>query len=102
MRTFLVLLAFPGAALASDSARLPPEVESYIADRELCEHFRQEPADGATPEQSERREFVRGSIEIHCAGTDRRLAALKSRYAGNAVVQSRLETYEAVIEAPCP
>lgn len=101
MKTFLVLLVFSGVALASDSPPLPPEVESYLADRELCEHFRQEPADGGTPEQNERREFVRDSIEIYCAGTDRRLAALKKRYAGNAVVQSRLEKYEVVIEAPC-
>ena len=101
MKTFLVLLVFSSAAVASGSSTLPPEVESYIADRELCEHFRQEPADGGTPEQDKRREFVRESIEIYCAGTDRRLAALKRRYVSNSAVLSRLDNYEIASEGPC-
>lgn len=101
MRTFVVSLAFSGTAAASDGAVLPPEVQTYIADRELCDHFREEPADGGTREQDERREFVRDSIDLHCAGTDRRLAALKKRYADEPEVQSRLAGYEAEIEAPC-
>lgn len=101
MRTFLVLLAFSSAAVASDGTTLPPEVQSYIADRELCEHFREEPADGGTSEQNKRREFVRESIEIYCSGTDRRLAALKKRYAENSVIRSRLGKYEPAIEGPC-
>lgn len=101
MKTLLMLLAFSTAAVASERLTLPPEVNSYIADRELCEHFREEPADGGTPEQDSRREFVRESIEIYCAGTDRRLAALKKRYADNSAVQSRLGKYETAIEGPC-
>ena len=101
MKTFLALLAFSSAAVASGSSTLPPEVESYIADRGLCEHFRQEPADGGTPEQNQRRGFVRESVEIYCAGTDRRLAALKKRYGGNSAVLSRLDQYEIASEAPC-
>lgn len=96
-----MLLAFSSAAVASETPTLPPEVQSYIADRELCEHFREEPADGGTPEQNKRREFVRESIEIYCSGTDRRLAALKKRYTGNPAVQSRLAKYEPAIESPC-
>jgi len=102
MRTILALLAFSSAtAMASGGSTLPPDIASYIADRELCEHFRQEPADGGTPELDERREFVRESIEIYCPGTDRRLAALKKRYAGNAAVMSRLVKYEIASEGPC-
>lgn len=100
MRTFLVLLSISGAAGASAGSTLPPEVESYVADRELCEHFRQEPTDGSTPEQQLRRDFVRESIEIHCAGTDRRLAALKRRYVGDSAVMSQLERYESASEGP--
>ena len=73
---------------------MPPEVRSYIEDRELCEDFRQEPFEGRTPEQVERRQFLQQSIEIHCADTDRRLAALKKRYAHDRAVMSRLEHYE--------
>jgi hypothetical protein len=101
MRTFLALLAFSSVAVASDASTLPSEVQSYIVDRELCEHFREEPADGGTPEQNKRREFVQESIEIYCSGTDRRLVALKKRYTGNSVVQSRLAKYEPAIEEPC-
>jgi hypothetical protein len=101
LRAILVWLLFSGAAVASSDSTLPPEVETYVADRELCEHFRQEPAEGGTPEDDERREFVRESIEIHCAGTDRRLAALKRRHAGNPSVLSRLGKYEIASEAAC-
>ena len=101
MKIFLVLLAFSSAAAATDRPNLPPEVQSFIADRELCEHFREEPADGGSAEQNKRREFVRESIEIYCSGTDRRLAALKKRYAGNSVVQSHLGKYEPAIEGSC-
>ena len=103
MKTLVVLLAISGVAQAADTSALPPEVKSYIEDRELCEHFRQEPFEGSTPEpeQVERREFLQESVEIHCAGTDRRLAALKKRYIGNRAVLSRLENYEIASEEPC-
>lgn len=101
MRTLLILLTLAGTAAAADIATLPPEVQAFIADRELCDHFREEPAEGGSTEQDQRREFVRESIELHCPGTDRRLAALKRRYADIPEVQSRLATYEPEIEAPC-
>ena len=72
-----------GAAQAANTPALPPEVKSYIEDRGLCEHFRQEPFEGSTPEPVERRQFLRENVEIPCAGTDRRLVALKKRYIGN-------------------
>ena len=101
MKLFLILLALSGAVVAADNSALSPEVASYIEERELCEHFRQEPFEGNTPEQIKRREFLQESIELHCAGTDRRLAALKKRYIGNRAVLSRLEQYEIASEGPC-
>jgi hypothetical protein len=64
----------------------------------VCEHFREEPIEGDLPEQMARREFVQQSLDIHCAGTDRRLAALKTRYAANIAVMSVLGGYEQGIE----
>ena len=54
--------------------------------------------EGTNPEQLKRREFVAESLEIFCAGTDRRLAALKRRYKSNAEVMKRLNQYEDNIE----
>lgn len=98
MKTLAVVLAISGATQAGAASPLPPEVRSYIEDRDLCEHLRQESFEGSTPEQVERRRFLQESIEIHCAGTDRRLAALKKRYSHNHAVMSRLENYEVASE----
>ena len=98
MRIFIALLTIAGAAQAADAPPAPPEVVAYIEDRELCEHFRQEPFEGQSSEEVERRKFVQESIEIHCAGTDRRLAALKARYVGNQAVLARLASYEVASE----
>lgn len=92
----LLLLAFS----ASPAVDLPQEVSSFVADRESCEHFRQEPTEGESPEQKARRTFVLESLEIYCAGTDRRLAVLKRRYADNPKVMSALSKYEPAIEGP--
>src|SRR6476661_4162232 len=94
MNPLLLLLAL------SVNAPLPPEVVAFVADRDVCEHFRGEPIEGDSPEQVERRTFVQESVDIYCAGTDRRLAALKHRYAGNSAVLSALGNYEQAIEGP--
>lgn len=83
---------------ATPPAQLPQEVEAFVVERDACDHFRGEPTEGSSPEQVERREFVQQSFEIHCSGTDRRLAALKKRYSDNAAVMSALEKYELVVE----
>lgn len=77
---------------------LPPEVEAFIHDRDLCDHFRGEPSEGNSPEQIKRREFIVESLEIYCPGTDRRLAALKKRYKDDVRVVERLNKYEERIE----
>ena len=98
MTTFAAILFF--SALVS-AAAVPDEVAAYVEEREHCEHFGQEPIEGKSSEQIERREFIRQSIEIYCAGTDRRLAALKLRYSDDQAAMSLLEKYERSSEAPC-
>jgi hypothetical protein len=96
MNPFLLLVALSTAP----NVALPPEVATFVADRDVCEHFRGEPIEGDLPEQIARRAFVQESLEIYCAGTDRRLAALKTRYAANIAVMSALGGYEQAIEGP--
>ena len=93
----LLLLAL---STATPPVQLPQEVEAFAVDRDACDHFRGEPTEGNTPEQVERRAFVIESFEIYCAGTDRRLAALKNRYSDSPAVMSALGKYEQAIEGP--
>jgi hypothetical protein len=96
------VLFFLGFALAASAYAgndpLPPEVAAFIKDRDACDHFRGEPHEGNSPGQIERREFIFESLEIHCPGTDRRLAALKKRYKNNAEVMRHLNSYEEKVE----
>lgn len=82
----------------AESKGLPQEVKSYIAERNICDHFRGEPIEGNSPEQIERREFVADSLDIYCSGTDKRLAALKRRYKNNRAAMDKLSQYEKRIE----
>jgi hypothetical protein len=104
MRTALIVLVaivVATATLAADRS-LPPEVQTFIHDRDLCDHFRGEPFEGNSPEQIKRREFIVESLEIYCPGTDRRLAALKRRYKEDVDVLERLKKYEEQIEGRNP
>jgi hypothetical protein len=94
--SILLLLALSTSPVAD----LPQEVESFVADRNACDHFRGEPTEGDSQDQKDRRAFVLESLEIYCSGTDRRLAALKARYSSNQAVMSVLGTYEPAIEGP--
>lgn len=99
MSHFFLLLALSTTA---PDPPLPHEVEAFVADRDACDHFRGEPTEGDSSEQVERRRFVQESLEIHCTGTDRRLAALKKRYASDIKVTSVLDKYESIVEgSPC-
>lgn len=99
-RPLRVLLALLLAGAAHAAERLPPEVARFVARRELCEHFRQEPwPEGATPAAQERREFLARQLGRHCTGSDRALAALKAKYRAEPGVRERLEAYETPIEA---
>ncbi|WP_414222067.1 hypothetical protein [Cupriavidus necator] len=93
----LILCGITSVAVA-ESKGLPQEVKSYIAERNICDHFRGEPIEGNSPEQIERREFVADSLDIYCSGTDKRLAALKRRYKNNRAAMDKLSQYEERIE----
>src|SRR5574342_494457 len=95
-----LLISALAAPVFAGTVALPPEVQSFVSDRDTCDHFRGEPVEGTSPEQIRRREFVAESLEIFCAGTDRRLAALKKRYKNNSEVIRRLSHYEENIEGP--
>jgi hypothetical protein len=75
---------------------LPKDVEQFIAKRENCDHFRGEIPD---PAEKQRMREVERAIQKWCKGTDKRLARLKKKYAGNAEVVNRLDNFEPDIEA---
>ena len=56
MTAFAAILFF---SVLVSAAAVPDEVASYVEEREHCEHFGQEPIEGHSPEQIERREFLR-------------------------------------------
>jgi len=91
----LLLLVSCSLSAQEKDVPLPPEVSEFIHERD---HFRGEPYEGDSPEQIRRREFIFESMEIYCAGTDRRLAALKRRYKDDVESIARLNKYEEKIE----
>lgn len=91
-------LALATMPLLAESSRLPDEVRAFIRERKTCEHFLGEPVEGNTSEQKERRTFVSDSIDIYCAGTDKKLAALRRRYAKEVAVMEALKTYAEKLE----
>ena len=100
MRAAALFLFCMSVSLATRAQeKVPVEVSHFIEERDICEHFLDEPYDGNTRDLMERREFIQESIEIYCAGTDRRLAALRKRYKNNPEVIKRLKRYEDRIEA---
>ncbi len=101
MNTVLMFLILPAPAAVPDDVGPLADVEAFIAQREVCDHFLGEPTEGSSPPQVQRREFIRDSIDINCAGTDRRLAALKRRFAAEPSVIARLARFETPVEAAC-
>jgi hypothetical protein len=77
---------------------MPTEVARFLEERKVCEHFLAEPVEGSTLGERERRDFVADSVDIYCAGTDKRLAALKRRYAANRTVMGTLKALEEKLE----
>jgi hypothetical protein len=86
-------ISFASAAIAQ--ARLPEDVARFIERRDACDHFRGEEAYDA-----KRREFLEQQTLKLCVGSDKQLAGLKKKYAGNKAVMTTLDDYEPEIEAP--
>lgn len=75
------------------TAASPADVTAFIAKRDECDHLRGEEA-----YDEARQQFLTERLEASCTGTDAALAALRSRYAGDADVIAKLKAYEASIE----
>jgi len=84
----LGLLVLPGASLAR-----PSRVATFIAERDLCDHFRGEEA-----YDKARARYLAAQLKRYCTGTDRRLKALRARYAHRPKVLAKLANYEDSIE----
>lgn len=79
-------------------ADMPDDVQEFIHNRAICDHFRGESMEGSSPEQVERRKEITDKLATYCTGTDAQLAALKSKYQGNTTVNGALAHYEPEIE----
>ncbi len=71
----------------------PGRVAAFIAQRDKCDHFR-----GEEPYDKARARFLAAQMKRYCTGTDRRLKALRARYANQPKALARLADYEDNIE----
>ncbi|TFW27829.1 hypothetical protein E4L96_03230 [Massilia arenosa] len=94
--TAVILLGFCLGAEWAESAPLPKEVQRFIDRREACDHFRGEDWDG---DKQRKKEILR-ELDRYCTGTDKALARLRTKYAHDPAVITRLKDFEDVIEAP--
>jgi hypothetical protein len=88
----IALSACASVARAGTHA-LPADVTAFVERRDACDHFRGEDA-----YDSARAAELKMKLAGNCAGTDKKLAALRRKYAGNRRVMKRLSRYEAHIE----
>ena len=78
----------------------PADFRAFVDDRDLCDHFRGEPwPEGDTAEDRARRQEIVEGVRTACAGTDRRLDALKRRYRDDPAIMRALSGYETGIES---
>ena len=68
-------------------------VAAFIAKRDKCDHFRGEEA-----YDQARGRFIAAQTKRYCTGTDRRLKALRARYAKHPKQLAKLADYEESIE----
>ena len=85
--------ASPAASPVAAGASLPAEIVAFRARRDACDHFR-----GEEPYDAQRAAFLATELTRNCTGTDRALADLRGRYAGNAQAMAALKDYEDKIE----
>ena len=96
---FLVLLGLSVATASSASQDEPQELADYIAQRKVCEHFRQELwPEGASSEDKARRAFIAAQLERYCKGAEQTREVLKRKYGSNRAVMDRLESDEAQLQ----
>jgi hypothetical protein len=94
-RAVVAIASLSFASAAIGQAPLPQDVARFVERRDACDHFRGEEAYDA-----KRRQFLEQQTLKLCVGSDKQLAELKKKYAGNKAVMTKLGDYEPEIEAP--
>ena len=94
LRLVLFIVALTVAACVSPSND-KEDVERFVQRRMLCDHFRGEIPDPADKARME--EVIKKANEA-CAGIDAQLKRLKSKYARDAEVMTKLRQYEDEVE----
>ncbi len=96
MTAAVLLFSSIGFDVAMAEERFPADVVKFVEQREGCDHMR-----GEMPEPSERQRMKEVQRELRklCSGTDKKLAALKRKYGGNAAVLKRLNEFEEHVES---
>jgi hypothetical protein len=82
------------AAHGQPRSSTPDDVAQFVERRQTCDHFR-----GEEPYSPERRAEIEAASDKFCRGTDRELAALRSKYRDNAAILKVLDAVEMDIEA---
>ena len=83
----------PAVSVAPAATALPADVAAFKVKRDGCDELRgEEPYDKARAAQLAR------DMKTVCTGTDKALAALQAKYAGNVVVAAALADYEPTVE----
>lgn len=82
------------ASVPVSAASLPSDVQTFVAERENCDHFR-----GEEPYDAERKREIEAALDRYCGGTDARLQGLKKKYRNApAAVRDVLNAFEYPIE----
>ncbi|MEB2845858.1 hypothetical protein GAO09_28490 [Rhizobiales bacterium RZME27] len=80
--------------LPASAASLPADVQTYVTEREACDHFR-----GEEPYDAERAKEISAALDRYCRGTDARLNGLKKKYRNApAAIREVLNGFEYPIE----
>lgn len=74
-----------------DSATLPQDVQHYVDQRALCDHWA-----GEEPYDKQRARQIARGVARDCRGLDRLLQRLQRRYASNPQVMDVLRNYDKV------
>ncbi len=91
MRNILALFFLLATPILA-AAELPKEVLKLIEQRELCEHFRQEPwPEGMSIEESERRDFIVNQIKQFCTDFYEASQKLRRKYRNEHAVIEKLD-----------
>lgn len=98
MRNAIIICLYAAslACHAHETARLPNDVVKFMERRDACDHFRGEVAN--VDDTKRLQEIIRQANRL-CRGTDKQLAKLRKKYAGDAAVIGGLKQYEDTINA---